>query len=394
MTRPPHRQLHGPLHRRTFLSTTLAVGAASLAAPRIAFAQAPTNKNILLVLLRGAADGLSMLAPVGDPDFARLRPTVLGDYENSKLANSFFAIHPALSSIGEMYTAKEALFVHAAATSYRDRSHFDGQNWLETGSTAANIKRDGWLNRLIGLMPGSAPKALAIAPSVPLALRGDQPAASYAPSALPSASADFVDRVSKLYAADEQLSGLWSTALETQAMAGDDTLRNMRDAQKTGELAASLMRGEGGAQIGMLELDGWDSHANQGFAFRRQTSGLDTLLSAYRTGMGAAWADTLVLVVTEFGRTVRYNGTNGTDHGTGSAAMLLGGPVAGGQVVADWPGLREPDLFQGRDLRPTLALEAVMAGAIAQHFGLDPSLTIETLFPGRNARPMDGLLRA
>jgi uncharacterized protein (DUF1501 family) len=384
----------GPFHRRKFLSASLAVGAAGLATPRIAFAQAPVSKNILLVMLRGAADGLSMLAPIGDPDFARLRGGILSDYEQAQRANSFFAIHTAFKSVGELYSAKEALFVHAAATSYRDRSHFDGQNLLETGAASANARRDGWLNRLVGLMPGGAPRALAIAPSVPLALRGDQPVSSYAPSALPSASADFIDRVSKLYASDEQLGGLWSAALETQAMAGDDNLRNLRDAERTGELAASLMREADGARIGMIEWDGWDTHANQRGAFNRQATALDTFLGSYRAGMGAAWSKTLVLVVTEFGRTVRFNGTNGSDHGTASAALLLGGPVKGGQVLADWPGLREQDLYQERDLRPTIPLEAVLAGAIAEHFTLDPTVTLNTLFPERQMAAMSNLVRA
>lgn len=383
----------GPFQRRKFLSASLAVGAAGLASPRMAFAKAPISKNILLVMLRGAADGLSMLAPVGDPNLEKIRPGILGDYDGAQKANSFFAIHPAFRSVGEIYSANEALFVHAAATSYRDRSHFDGQNLLETGAATANTKRDGWLNRLIGLMPGDTPRALAIAPTVPLALRGDQPVSSYAPSALPSASANFIDRVSKLYAADEQLNGLWARALETQAMAGDDTLRNLRDAERTGELAASLMREEDGARIGMLELDGWDTHANQRGAFARQASALDTFLGSYRSAMGQAWSQTLVLVVTEFGRTARFNGTNGTDHGTGSAALMLGGPVSGGRVIADWPGIREQDLYQQRDLRPTIPLEGVLSGAIAEHFTLDPALTFETLFPGRNSAPIGSLLK-
>ena len=383
----------GPFQRRKFLSASLAVGAAGLASPRMAFAKAPISKNILLVMLRGAADGLSMLAPVGDPNLEKIRPGILGDYDGAQKANSFFAIHPAFRSVGEIYSANEALFVHAAATSYRDRSHFDGQNLLETGAATANTKRDGWLNRLIGLMPGDTPRALAIAPTVPLALRGDQPVSSYAPSALPSASANFIDRVSKLYAADEQLNGLWARALETQAMAGDDTLRNLRDAERTGELAASLMREEDGARIGMLELDGWDTHANQRGAFARQASALDTFLGSYRSAMGQAWSQTLVLVVTEFGRTARFNGTNGTDHGTGSAALMLGGPVSGGRVIADWPGIREQDLYQQRDLRPTIPLEGVLSGAIAEHFTLDPALTFQTLFPGRTSAPIGGLLK-
>ncbi|MEM9501682.1 MAG: DUF1501 domain-containing protein [Pseudomonadota bacterium] len=386
------------LDRRSLIAGSLALGAGSFAAPRMAFAQATGSQNLLLVLLRGAADGLATLAPVGDPDFARIRPDALGDYENAQKASGFFAIHPAFQHVGKAYSQGDALFVHSTATGYRERSHFDGQNMLETGGAEPYSKRDGWLNRLVGLMPldesGVPPRALAIAQTMPLALRGPAPASSYAPSALPEASSAFMERVSRLYASDEQLGNLWMRALETQEMASDDGLRNLRDAKAAGELAASLMREEDGARIAMIELSGWDSHANQRGVFNRQASGLDTLLGAYRTAMGSAWGNTLVLVATEFGRTVRYNGTKGTDHGTGSAAIVMGGAIRGGQVIADWPGLSDGALHEGRDLRPTVALENVIAGATAEHFGLDPAELMAGLFPGRGTAPLTGISRA
>ncbi|MDJ0641478.1 MAG: DUF1501 domain-containing protein [Erythrobacter sp.] len=383
--------------RRTMLTGSLALGATGLAMPQIAFAKSAGSKNLLLVVLRGAADGLAMLAPLGDPDFARTRSAALADYETARRADSFFSIHPAFEQVGIAYAEGDALFVHAASTAYRERSHFDGQNMLETGGSTPYAKRDGWLNRLVGAMPatksGVPPKALAIAPTVPLALRGDAPASSYAPSALPQASDDFLDRVSRLYAADEQLGGLWMKALETQEMAADDGLRNLRDAKAVGELAASLMRESNGARIGMVELGGWDTHAGQRNAFNRQARQLDTLLGAYRSAMGSAWSSTLVLVATEFGRTVRFNGTGGTDHGTAGAAIVMGGAIRGGRVIADWPGLGDGDLHEGRDLRPTTALESVLAGATAEHFGLDPAELMASLFPGRSSTPLTGFAR-
>ncbi len=386
------------LDRRSILAGSLALGATGLVTPRMAFARTTGSKNLLLVVLRGAADGLAMVAPTGDPDFARMRSLALADYEGARESDSFFTIHPSFDQVGNAYAEGDALFVHAAATAYRERSHFDGQNMLETGSATPYAERDGWLNRLIGLMPktgnGEPPKALAIAPTMPLALRGNSPASSYAPSALPSASSDFLDRVSRLYAEDAQLGGLWMQALETQAMAGDDGLRNLRDAKAAGELAASLMREEDGARIGMIEFGGWDSHANQRRVFARQASQLDTALGAYRSAMGLAWANTMVLVVTEFGRTVQFNGTGGTDHGTASAALVMGGAVRGGQVLSDWPGMSQDRLYQGRDLRPTIALESVLAGAAAEHFGLDPAVLMPILFPGRQAAALTGISRA
>lgn len=383
-------------NRRTVLGGSLALGAASLGWPRMAFAQGSGEKNLLFVLLRGAADGLAMLAPVGDPGLEALRGPALSEYDGARRADGFFAIHPALGNVGSAFDSAEALFVHATATSYRERSHFDGQNLLETGAATPFAKSDGWLNRLVAMLTeaSEAPRALAIAPTLPLALRGEAPASSYAPSALPQASDAFMERVALLYQDDPQLQGLWSQALETQAMASGDALRNLRDARAAGELAASLMRGADGARIAMMELGGWDTHANQIGTFRRNASQLDALLGAYQAGMGAAWGNTLVVVVTEFGRTARFNGTNGTDHGTASAAILMGGAVKGGRVIADWPGLTEGDLYEGRDLKPTLALENVLAGSIAEHFAIDPEASLARLFPGRSGTALGGMIRS
>lgn len=383
--------------RRTLLAGSLLLGAGSLAVPRIAFAQGSGSRNVLFVLLRGAADGMAMLAPVGDPGFAAIRGATLPDYDGTLRLDSFFAVHPAFAEVAAAAQAGEALFVHAAATTYRQRSHFEGQNLLETGGTAPYATKDGWLNRLAALLNEGAPaplRALAIAQAVPLALQGEAPVSNYAPSALPAASEDLLARVSQLYAEDTELGPLWARALETKAMAQDDGLKNLRDARATGELAASLMRDPGGARIGMIELSGWDTHANQRGAFTRSARGLDALLGAYKTGMGAAWADTLVVVATEFGRTAKLNGTGGTDHGTAGATLVMGGAVRGGRVIADWPGLADRQLFEGRDLAPTIALESVLAGAIAEHLRLDPERTMARLFPGRSATPLSGIVRA
>lgn len=256
--------------------------------------------------------------------------------------------------------------------------------------------KDGWLNRLVGLMneaaPGEPLRALAFARSVPLALRGDAPVSSCAPSSLPDASADFMARVGALYKSDAELAGLWARALETRTMAGDDALRNLRDASANGALAASLMRGERGARIAMIELNGWDTHANQRGVFARQARGMDALLAAYRSGMGDGWRDTMVLVATEFGRTAQLNRTGGTDHGIASAAMVLGGGVRGGRVLADWPGLAANQLYQGRDLAPTIVLESVLAGVVAEHLGIDPEQAMARLYPGRSAAPLSGIM--
>lgn len=385
--------MNSHLNRRTLLAGSLMLSA-GVALPRMAFAQGAGDRKLLFVLLRGAADGMAMVAPTGDPGYAALREGTLAEYDNARRADDLFAIHPSFENVGAAYDASEALFVHAAATSYRERSHFDGQNMLETGADAPHAKGDGWLNRLVAMMGTPVPRALAIAPTMPLALRGAAPASSYAPSGLPDASPDFMDRVGLLYQEDPQLGMLWERALQTQAMAADSTLRNLRDAEAAGELAASLMRGPEGAGIAMMELDGWDTHANQLGAFRRGARQLDALLGAYRTAMGSAWSDTLVVVATEFGRTARFNGTGGTDHGTAGASLMLGGSLKGGRVIADWPGLGASDLYEDRDLKPTIALENALAGAIGEHMRLDPDRALSELFPRRSGAPLSGLVRA
>jgi len=253
---------------------------------------------------------------------------------------------------------------------------------LETGGSAAYRLKDGWMNRLLGLLPAAEAKALALSSTVPAALRGSHDVSSYASSQLPSPSDDLLTRVSALYESDRQLHALWSAAMDTRMKAGNP-MQAAGGGQKgaaTGALAAKMLLGDG-ARIAMIETGGWDTHSGQRGRLTAQLRDLDQLLAALKTGLGTEWANTLVVVATEFGRTARPNGTGGTDHGQASAAMLLGGAVAGGKVIADWPGLSDAALYEGRDLRPTTDLDALFAGALAQHFALEPSRVMTTLFP-------------
>lgn len=362
---------------------------------RMAFAHAPTDRRFVFVIQRGAADGLATLAPMGDPAFVSQRGVLAEDFASAPRLDSMFALHPSLANIAGLYAAKQALFIHAVASPYRDRSHFDGQNVLETGGAAAYSVKDGWLNRLLTLLPRPGARAIAIAATVPMALRGRVEVGSYAPSALPDASDDLLARVSMLYANDPQLHAAWEQATATRMLAGDMTGDNGRNAAATGALAARLLGAEGGARIAMIETGGWDTHAQQRGRLAAQLRGLDGLVGALRDGLGPLWANTMVVVATEFGRTVRINGTGGTDHGTGSMAMLLGGAVAGGRVIADWPGLATGALYEGRDLRPTLGLDALIGSAVAGHFGVDAPRAMQVLFPeGKAARLVEGLVRA
>ncbi|CAM3234207.1 Twin-arginine translocation pathway signal sequence domain protein [Sphingomonas antarctica] len=364
---------------RRHLLTKGALAAAALATPRIVLAQAATERRFVFIIQRGAADGLNIIMPTGDPGFAPARGA-LAIPGGTKL-DGMFTLHPALAEAAKMYAANEALFAHAVASPYRDRSHFDGQNVLETGGTAAYQLRDGWLNRLLTQVPRTDASAIAVSATVPVALRGKIDVASYAPSALPQASDDLLARVTQLYQADTQLHPLWSSAMATRAQTSDLTAGGGANAAATGALTAKLLTGPNSARIAMIETGGWDTHSAQTARLGAQLKGLDAMLAALKTGLGPAWSDTLVLVATEFGRTVAVNGTGGTDHGTGSAAMLLGGAVAGGRVVADWPGLSAANLYENRDLKPTLGLDTLIAGALGQHYGIDPAPLARALFP-------------
>lgn len=380
--------------RRSFIGAG-AIGAVAMAfAPKMAFAKAETDKRFVFIIQRGAADGLGTVAPIGDPAFARARGVLAADFENAAKLDSMFALHPGLANVGGLYGKGQALFAHAVASPYRDRSHFDGQNVLETGGAGAYQVKDGWLNRMLGLLPPTQAKAIAVAATVPLALRGNHEVSSYAPSALPQASNDLLQRVSMLYEGDSQLHALWSEAMGTRALTSDMADDNGRNAAATGALAAKLLAPENGARIAMIETGGWDTHAGQRTRLALQLRGLDGMIGALQTGLGPLWSDTMVLVATEFGRTVAVNGTGGTDHGTASSAMLLGGGVKGGRVLADWPGLAPAALFEARDLKPTLQLDAFIAGATAEHFGIEPGRAMAALFPdSKGARPVEGLAR-
>ena len=378
------------LTRRSFVTAAGAGGAlALLGLPNVALARVNSDRRFVFIIQRGAADGLNIVAPTGDPTYAGLRGDFAPELANGAKLDSFFTLHPALAETAKVYADRQAMFVHAVASPYRDRSHFDGQNVLETGGTAAYQARDGWMNRLLGLLPAGEAKALSLSSTVPMALRGAHEVSSYALAQLASPSDDLLNRVGMLYESDQQLHELWSAAMDTRMKAGD-AMTPVPGGQRgaaTGELAAKMLLGDG-ARIAMIETNGWDTHSAQRGRLANQLRELDQTLAALKTGLGSEWSNTLVVVATEFGRTVRPNGTGGTDHGEGSAAMLIGGAVAGGRVLADWPGLKDSNLYEGRDLKPTTDLDALIAGALAQHYGLEPGRVMTTLFPETRGTPL------
>ena len=392
--------------RRAFVSGALAAGAAAML-PRCVFADAATDARFVLVILRGALDGLAAVPAYGDGAYASKRGALAITAPQLKL-DGMFALNPSLPQLHERFQSKELIVFHAVASPYRERSHFDGQDLLENGTSAPKSAHDGWLNRALPLLPEAKQRAtdrvaLALAQNVPLVLRGDARVGSWAPSRLPDTDSDTLQRIADLYSTDEYFASRLQSALAADSVVGEGEgmgagRRDPLNALNTVAAAAGkFLAAADGPRIAVLEATGWDTHANQG-AERGQLAnrlrGLDQALSSLRTGLAGAWARSTVLVVTEFGRTVAVNGTGGTDHGTATCAFLVGGAVAGGRVVADWPGLASSALYEGRDLRPTLDLRSVMKSALALHLGAAESGIEERVFPGsRAARPLDDLFK-
>ncbi len=400
--------------RRDFLSAGLKLGVSSALAaalPGVSFAAVPGAAPFVVVILRGALDGLAAVPPYGDPDYASARGPIAiarpGDAKGALDLDGFFGLHPALPLLHERYRAGELLVVHATASGYRERSHFDGQNVLENGGDKPSGTASGWLNRALGAAAAERVTGLALGQNVPLILRGPVPVGSWAPSALPEVEPELVERLRDLYSNDPTLAsrldeGTRIDALADGEMAADgDTMRRAKGGgierlKAIAETAGRMMAAADGPRVAVFDAGGWDTHAGEGGAegqLAGRLGGLDKVLDALRAGLAAEWSRTSVLVCTEFGRTVRVNGTRGTDHGTGAAAFVLGGAVRGGRVLADWPGLAERHRYEGRDLKPTTDLRAVAKGLLAAQLSI-PERALADVFPGTGQlRPLRDLVR-
>jgi uncharacterized protein (DUF1501 family) len=341
-------------------------------------AQADGNR-LVVVLLRGALDGLAAVPAVGDPAWASLRGAADAA---AKLAaplplDSTFALHPSLVNLHSWYGQKELLVVHAIASSYRERSHFDAQQLLESGGERPFVLTTGWLGRAL---QASSQHAMALTAAMPLALRGGDAASTWTPAKRGGNDQDLMARVAQMYSGDAQLHNAFTQAMGQQDMAmGAESGPGFTNLAKQ---AGAFLSDPKGPRVAWLEAGGWDTHTQQGPRLIRLHGALDDGLGALRAALGTHWGQTTVLVLTEFGRTAAYNGTGGTDHGTGGVAFVAGGSVAGGRVQADWPGLGATQLLNGRDLKPTLDIRAVLAPALQRQFGLVTAQIQETVFPG------------
>lgn len=395
----PHSPKLGAVSRRHALGFIL--GGATLAIPSLAFA-AQSNRRLVVILLRGALDGLHAVPAFGDPAYASARGALAlqapGGQGRASRLTADFGLHPSLANLQQMYQANELLVAHAVSTSYRERSHFDAQNVLETGARAPFARASGWLNAAMAALPqtssqGRKELAVAMASQAPLALRGAAPVATWSPSPLPDADTDTLARLMRLYErGDAKLASALDGAMTANAIAADAGMmeasrgggRAGRQMAPAARAAAAFLKQPDGPVAAVIEMGGWDSHANQGLETGQIATNLgflDAGIAALKADLGPLWANTVVMVVTEFGRTVAANGARGTDHGTAAAAFLAGGAVRGGRVLADWPGLASGQLYENRDLRPTMDLRALAKGVLSDHLQAPTAALNQTVFP-------------
>ena len=395
--------------RRTTLLGLAALGFSSRI--KLAFGNAATDQRFVVVLLRGALDGMSAVVPYGDANLATLRPALLppavGQWGGMYDLGGFYGLNPSLPGVYAMYQAGEALPVHAVAGPYRTRSHFEAQDLLQLGMADDSSSTSGWLNRVLAELPaqnGPVPAGLAVGIGTPLLLQGPVRVGSYATDHFATPPADLYARIAALNATDPITGpaiagGLQAQAFDTSIMSDDTALMAgdlPKDAGGFPGLArqvGALMAAPAGPRLAAFQLEGWDTHGNQMGGLKGPLTGLDAGLTALKSALGPAWAKTMVLVMTEFGRTAAMNGTKGTDHGTATVAVVLGGNVAGGKVRATWPGLAGAKLFENRDLAPTMDIRSVAKGALASHLGLGDAALARVFPASGNAAALDGLTR-
>ncbi len=393
------------MDRRSFLLKAAGVACSAAASPLITpvtYASVPSENRLVVIILRGAMDGLDVLRPVGDKSLRVMRPDF--DPKGQHEISDFYAMHPALGDFLPLWNAGELAFANAVSTPYRDkRSHFDGQDLLEAGFGDLEAyynapKISGWLNRMLTQMEGvHAETAFAVGTEDLILLKGDAPSSSWSPGRTLPISDQGQRFLQQIYADDP----LFHASAETAILLSEEVmeLQGMdADMDMARQMQANLANAKGAARaqalarfsaqqllqstrIAAFSIGGWDTHANQASAINGPLGQLSEAILTLKSELGAVWDTTTVVAVTEFGRTVRMNGSRGSDHGTGGAMLMAGGAVKGGQVYGDWPGLRSRDLYQDRDLMPTADIREYLAIAIRDLFGLEPSQLEKLVFP-------------
>lgn len=399
------------LSRRHFLTRSAAIGCSAAASPLltpVSFASAPWDTRLVVIILRGGVDALDMLQPYGDPNYGALRTKLAGGPDRGGLdLDGFYALHPGLRSLMPLWQRGELGFVQAVSTPYRNRrSHFDGQDLLEAGSAGLGEVRDGWLNRMLQQMGGIESRtAFAIGQGEMKLLHGGAPVSDWAPDAALVLSPQAKLLAEQMMVGDPLFHSALGEALDlsqdgSMGMLDDDgDMMEMtmplpsrgKSHQKIAEFAAERLRGD--TRVAAFSINGWDTHSRQAAGLKTGFGRLSDTILALRDGVGdAVWGKTAVLAMTEFGRTVRENGTGGTDHGTGGAMLLSGGAIRGGRIYGRWPGLAEVDLFDRRDLMPTADVRAQAAWIMRGLIGVDRAQLEQVVFPGLDMGDDPGLL--
>lgn len=387
------------MDRREFLRNMCYGGVATFGFPTVSFAHVRQPGRLVFVLLRGGFDGLAAVVPYGDGAYRGLRGALAFDESDVVVLNDTFGLAPGLAPLRSFWDDGELVVLHAMAIPYRTRSHFDGQAILETGLDRPVGASDGWLNRLLQVMPGDR-SGIAIASGMPRSMTGPHEVQTWSPTQLGAVSDEYLERLAMLYRADGTLHGRFEAALQQQETVGEESMAGAgaRRGAVTPLMraAARILRQATGPNVAAVEFSGWDTHANQGVAggaLDRLLGQLADGLVAFRTEMGTSWIDTTVVVMTEFGRTARPNGTRGTDHGTAGAGFVIGPRLARSAVLSDWPGLAQTSLYEGRDLKPTLDTRAVLKGAIAGTLDLTSSQADRVFPDSAGARGLYEMMR-
>ncbi|MGL4235126.1 DUF1501 domain-containing protein [Tabrizicola sp.] len=380
------------MERRFFLKGLGVLGCSAAAHPwltTLTLAATPGENRLVVIILRGAMDGLDVVQPLGDAGLMAARPGVLAP---SADLDGFFALHEGLSDLMPLWQSGELGFVHATSTPYRDkRSHFDGQDLLEAGTGTDLVsaeQRDGWLNRLLSVMPGAGSEtAWAVGREAMPILAGPAATQSWAPDQDLALSAPARALLEHVYEDDATFHAASASAFD---LAGMEEAEG-QDVDMIADFVVERLHGP--ARIAAFSLGGWDTHKGQERAIRRPLGQLQSAVVRLREGLGPEiWGKTVVMAMTEFGRTVRQNGSGGTDHGTGGAMLVAGGAVRGGKVHGRWPGLGEADLYDRRDLMPTSDVRDWAAQAMMALYGIDQATLEGQIFPGLRMEAPKGLI--
>ncbi len=379
------------LSRRATLGLGLGLGMSVSFLGSAALAAESRSPKLVVIICRGAMDGLSVSPPIRDSAYLDLRGPIAITPDKALPLDSDFGLHPKLVNLHRMALAGQARIAPAVAWPVHIRSHFEAQDLLETGADKLYGAQTGWLNRCVQALSGDKPaRAIAVAPQAPLILQGAAPYDTWSPGGqFNPAGSRLAGILQDLYQPDPVLGPAFAAGLavehEAMALNANAPALKANDAKDFATAAARFLSDPGGPAIAVISLDGFDTHAGQGAAegqLANRLANLDDVVAGLETGLGPDWSRTVVVVATEFGRTARINGTGGTDHGTASTLIVAGGAVKGRGIIGDWPGLAAGQLFENRDTAPTLDMRRVFKTLVVDHLGVDRRTADETVFPG------------